>query len=647
MNSHSTAWHLPRPPIGSSVIPRIYLPKLMALNGYKPIADYGIIGDCRSAALVSRDGSIDWLCWPRFDSPSVFAALLDANKGGYWRVRARDVIDTRRSYVEGTNVLETEFRARGGRCVLTDCMVVSAPHEDRDLFHADHEILRRVECTEGEVEIESEFLARTGYATCRPRLRDRNAFGIEFDCNRGESWLRSTQRQDVRGCDAFSDFRLHAGETAWFSLSYNDESPGVIPPLGDLAQGRLDDTIAWWRAWSARCTYDGPWREQVLRSALALKSMIYAPSGAVIAAPTTSLPEIVGGPLNWDYRYCWLRDASLTTRALLGLGFRDEADAFIGWMLTTTDLTLPQLNVLYDVFGRQPGPERELHHLEGWGSSRPVRIGNAAADQLQLDVYGEVMDSVAQFIASGGELDGPSRRAVHGVARYVCENWNRPDHGIWEPRGTPRHHTHSRLLCWTALDRVLDLCEAQKLEKRDAALFRRVREEIRQQIVNRAWSPELRSYASTLRGHHMDASLLLFAWYGFEAADSERMQQTYQRIVARLRAGKNLLYRYRIDPPEGAFGICCFWEADYLALGGSSVEHASSFFEGLLEYANDLGLYAEEIDPHSGEALGNFPQAFTHVGMINAAITLNERLTGMESLAHRHQAIEAGRGHER
>jgi GH15 family glucan-1,4-alpha-glucosidase len=396
--------------------------------------------------------------------------------------------------------------------------------------------------------------------------------------------------------------------------------------------------LDWWQRWAKRARYDGPCREAIVRSALALKLLTYAPSGAIVAAATTSLPERLGSSLNWDYRYCWLRDASLTTRGLLGLGYWDEAEAFMSWMMQITSLTHPKIHILYSVFGQKAPKEQELMHLNGYRDSRPVRIGNDARGQLQLDVYGEVTDAAAQFVLHGRQFDRTTKDVLVALGRYVTENWQKPDEGIWEPRGGRQNHTHSRLLCWTALDRLTNLASQGALDGAPVEKFAQHREMIRRDIHQGGWNERLRSYVSVYGGNDLDASLLLLTWYGFESADSARMSSTYRAISRELRAGPSLLYRYRTTPPEGAFGICSFWEAEYLALGGGTLDAARDAFERLLSYRNDLGLLAEEIDPKTGDALGNFPQAFTHVGLISAAISLQEREEGKRQLPHRKEA---------
>ena len=598
------------------------------------IQDYAIIGDCRSAALVSREGSIDWLCWPRFDSASILGALLDPH-AGRWRIAPTDRFTTKRRYRDGTNVLETSLRTDTGAILLTDLMPVASEEDKRKILHPEHELLRLVECEEGELDVEMIFDPQPNY---RDGLLDGLSLGgsgCRIETGHGLLNLRSSLPLRVLADGTVYGRRLlRAGDALDFSLTFSQGGPAVFPPLGARTRAAIDRSVAWWRSWSGPLRYNGPSRPAVIRSALLLRLLFYAPSGAIIAAPTTSLPERLGAGLNWDYRYCWLRDASLTVRALLGLGCMNEAEAFVNWLLHSTRLTRPELRILYDIYGRTPHTERTLSHLSGYHSSQPVRIGNAAADQLQLDVYGEVIDAVTHFICAGGVLDRETRRMLCSFGDFVCRHWREADEGIWEPRSGRYHNTHSRVLCWTALDRLIDLHANGQLPEAPAAEFAIQREAIRCDVEERGWNPRLSSYAARLNGDDLDASLLLIPWYGFAKASSPRMRQTYALVRQRLGAGGGLLYRYRSDesPGEGAFGICSFWGAEYLALGGGTVEEAQRVFEGLLGYSNDLGLFAEEIDPNTGDALGNFPQAFTHVGLINAALSLTKRREGKEVL---------------
>ncbi len=590
------------------------------------IGDYAIIGDCRSAALVSLDGSIEWLCWPRFDSPSVFAAMLDREKGGFFSVRPVGDARVSRRYLESTNVLETTFRTDTGVLRLTDLMPVASEADKRTELLPEREILRRIECMEGEVAVEIACDPRPNYGRVIPHLRARGGLGV---------WYEHEGRALVVRCDLptelsedLSDVGIHAtmraGDRHYVSLVAAIGEPAVLPALGGHAEFRIQRSIDWWRTWADRCAYDGPYRDAVLRSALTLKLMEYAPSGAVVAAPTTSLPEGLGGVRNWDYRYCWLRDSSLTLQALFDLGYRLEGEAFLSWLLHTTSMTLPELQVLYDVYGETRLTEHTLDHLAGFAGSRPVRIGNDAHGQLQLDIYGEVVDAVYAFTTRGGRLDRGTRRMLAGFGETVCRRWAEPDEGIWEPRGGRRHNTYSKAMCWVALDRLCRLNDEGHLDV-PTARYRQVQREIRDAVETRGFNHEMASYVCTLGGDSVDASLLLLSRYGYADAASPRMRGTYERIRAAL-GTDGLLYRYRGDDDglpgqEGAFGICSFWAVSHLAQAGEH-ERAATAFEHILSFANDLGLFAEEIDPKTGAALGNFPQAFTHVGLIDAALQL-------------------------
>jgi GH15 family glucan-1,4-alpha-glucosidase len=596
---------------------------------YPPIDDYALIGDCRSAGLISRDGSLDWLCLPRFDSPSIFAAVLDAENGGRFLVRPVGGFRTQRRYLANTNVLETVFRTPTGACVLRDLMPVSSEEDKRAHLTPEQEVLRQLEGLEGEVEVEILYDPRPDYGRLCPSLEQRGALGLQCEVEGTSLTLRSELPLELtdgaRSARGLS--RIRSGESKYLSLTYSMEAPAVVPLLGEAARGRIERTVRWWQEWANRCTYEGPYRDAVVRSALTLKLMTYAPSGALVAAPTTSLPEAIGGVRNWDYRYCWLRDASFTLRALFNLGYREEAEAYIGWLLHATRLTWPELHVLYDVFGEAKLPERELPHLGGYAGSRPVRIGNDAHGQLQLDVYGEVINGAAQFLDRGGRFDRDTSRMLDGLGRTVCRRWREPDEGIWEGRSGRFHNTHSKVLCWVALDRLIEMHEAGYLEV-SVDLFRANRDEIRKEVESRGYNERIGSYTRTFDADEMDASLLTLPLYGYIEGTHPRMRSTCTRIHQKLARG-GLVYRYEagtddgLPPGEGAFGICSFWAVECVARGGN-VGAATRTFERLLSLANDVGLFAEEIDPDTGAALGNFPQAFTHIGLINAALTLAE-----------------------
>ena len=601
------------------------------------IQDYAIIGDCRAAALVSRYGAIDWLCWPRFDSPSIFAAILDRKKGGCWSISPVAHCDFVRAYIPGSNVLQTQFIGRSGRAILTDLMPVASEEFKRANMVPDHELLRQVECTEGELELDFDLHPRDSYGTKPARIHDLNALGLRIDTADGSYWLRSSVPLAIEADRIHSRLSLKQGQALQFSLTYAEESPTVLPALGDNQRAAIQRSIAWWQGWAAQSTYRGPYGDAVIRSALVLKLLAYAPSGAIAAAATTSLPERIGDALNWDYRYCWLRDASLTVRAFLGLGFLHEAVSFLDWLLHATRRTQPELRILYSMFGDIAPREQELNDLSGYFNSRPVRIGNDARQQLQLDVYGEVIDAAAQYAQRIERFDRTTRKVLVGLGKYVASHWDSSDEGIWEPRSGRQNHTYSRLMCWTALDRLLALDAKGALSGVPRQWFTSERDRIRNQIETRAWNQRLQSYVSDLDGEDFDATLLRLPWYGFEPANSERMLGTYRKVCETLSAGDGLLYRYRREPPEGAFGICGFWMIEYLALGGGTLEQAYRQFEQSLHRANDVGLFAEEIDPVSGDALGNFPQAFTHIGLISAALTIEEQERGKA-----HPAVHTG-----
>ena len=417
---------------------------------------------------------------------------------------------------------------------------------------------------------------------------------------------------------------VKAGQKIRFSLCYAKADIGVIAPLGQEADDRLRDTLDWWLNWSDQCVYEGPHRDTVIRSAITLKLMTFALSGAVLAAPTTSLPETIGAARNWDYRYCWLRDAALTMRTFTGLGFQDEASSFLQWLLHTTRLTWPELQVMYDVYGRTNLRERELQHLCGFRGSRPVRIGNGAYSQMQLDVYGGVLFAALDYVEKGGRLQADEARLLVGFGNTVCRQWRDPDSGIWEIRGPKRHYTFSKVMCWTALASLLELHERGCVHI-DVKTFRGEQDEIGRAIESRAFNQPLNSYVGELDGNWLDTALLLMGCLGYKNPGHPRMSATFDRLQERLGCN-GLLYRYEegtdnLPSREGAFGICSFWAIDNLARRGD-LDAAERAFEHLLSFSNDLGLFGEEIDPQTGEALGNFPQAFTHVGVINAAMAL-------------------------
>lgn len=598
---------------------------------YRPIEHYAAIGDSRSVALISPSGSIDWLCLPHFSGSAVFAALLDAHNGGTYALQPTQPFSTTRRYIGDSNVLETEFVTRDGSIVITDCMVLLPTARHYDELRPLAEILRLIAACRGEMELQLVCDPRPDFGRISGRFENRGCLGWAYCFRDQVMYLQGEVPLECRGGKRVeSRFKVAAGDRLCLSLAYTRRDIAVIPPLGADAVQRVRETRQRWQEWADRCTVKEPYRQLIVRSALALKMMTYSLSGAIVAAPTTSLPEVIGGIRNWDYRYCWLRDAALTLRALLDLGYSEEADFFIDWLLHATRLTWPRLDVMYDVYGETRLAERELHHFEGYRGSRPVRVGNDAHSQLQLDVYGSVIQSVYEFVERGGTLDIGEARCLAGFGREVCKGWRAADEGIWEERGERQHHTYSKIMCWVALDRLLKLSE-RGLVRVPVRRFEEQRNAIEADVECYGFNTSLNSYVACYAGETPDASLLLAARSGYRPADHPRMKGTFEFVDSTL-CIDGMLYRY---PPEtdglpgkeGTFGIASFWAVEYLALAGRLPE-ARSRFERLLGLANDLGLYAEEIDPETGSALGNFPQAFTHVGLINAAMALRSAEAG-------------------
>jgi GH15 family glucan-1,4-alpha-glucosidase len=619
------------------------MPGVSPSDAYVPIRDYAIIGDTRSAALVSRHGSIDWLCWPRFDSRSIFARILDANRGGYFSIQPSVPFKTERCYVDGTNVLETTFITDTGRSRVLDLMPALTEEKKADVLLPFRELLRRIECLDGEVPMVVTYMPRPDYGRAVPHLMPRN--GDTIACVNGpEVWcLRSDVPMKIvdRGI-ARAEVTVKKGERHDFALSYETHAPAVYARINGDGQIVIDETLAFWRNWSAQLRYDGPYRAQVMRSALTLKLLAYAPSGGIVAAPTTSLPELIGGIRNWDYRFCWLRDASFTVAALYDCGFETEGSAFVDWLLYATRLTQPSLQILYDVFGESRLPEAELDHLEGYRGSRPVRIGNAAHDQLQLDVYGEVLGAIEEYTERGARLNHDEKRLACNLAKVVMKRWREPDSGIWEKRGGRKDHVHAKIMCWAALDSAQRLAEKGRIEG-PVDQWRATKDEIKRVVLDRGFNRKLNAFVSEFDGDELDASLLYVSRVGFLDGDDPRILGTIDAIRRQL-GDDDLIRRYRsektddgLPPGEGAFLPCSFWLVEGLAIA-KRMDEASELFEKLLGRANDLGLLSEEASLPDGDLVGNFPQALTHIGLLNAALRLQR------PVARRGQGSEAESG---
>ena len=595
-------------------------------RSYPPIADYAVVGDCRTLALISRQGSVDWLCLPTTSGPAVFAAMLDRRHGGRFAIRPAGAFRTERRYLDATNVLETTFVTAEGRVRVTDLMPVNGMAGG---LEPERELLRIVEGVEGQVRMEVLYDPRPDYARAKARIVHRGAaLGWVFQ-HKGEAF-RLLSGVDLHpaqdGSGLFGQCVLRPGERVRLSLTHATHDMLVIPPMGEAADRRLERTAQWWRDWSAQCSFDGRHRDMALRSALTLKLLTYGLSGAVLAAATTSLPEAIGGGRNYDYRFCWLRDAATTLRAFSDLGFRNEGRAYLDWLLHSTRLTRPRLMVFYDVHGRSRASLRELGHFEGYRCSAPVRIGNDAVGQVQHDVYGSAIAAASTEVRCGGKLARDEQRLLVRYGRQVCATWRNPDSGLWEVPGPKRHYVHSKLLCWSALNELLRLHDDGDLRApRDE--FLRERQAVREAIETEGFRGG--AYVGAFGEDWVDASLLIMARLGFHDADHPRIVSTAERIWRELgRDGLLLRYLPEVDglgSREGAFGICGFWAVELLALQGDA-ERAEVVFSRAASLANDVGLLAEEYDPASGAALGNMPQAFTHAGLISAALTLSQKM---------------------
>lgn len=595
------------------------------------IQNYAFIGNGRSVALISQNGSIDWLCWPKFDSASLFGAILDDQAGGFWKIFPRSTTHSVRRYLDETNVLQTRFTTSSGTLCLTDFMTALSEEEKQRTLQPEHELIRELFCESGEVEIDIHFNPRPHYGQQAVILRDLGKLGIRFENQQSLTTLISDVPLTIGLDGAKTTLTLKKGEKRVFILTHAMEGPAVLPSLQWTAY-KLQSTLDWWNNWAAQCRYQGPYRKEVVRSALTLKLLSFAPSGAFIASPTTSLPEKLGSHLNWDYRFCWLRDAAFTVRALFSLGYQEDAIAFVSWLLHSTRLSLPKLNPLYDVYGKNTGKETFLSHLKGYANSQPVRIGNAAQNQIQHDCYGEVIDAVASLIKEGGPLDGETKKMLRNFGKYICKHWQEPDNGVWEYRESQEHYTYSKVMCWVALDRLIAMNEKRWMSKSLLKRFIKNRDSIRLEIEEKGWNAHLQSYTAILYGETLDASLMLMSFYGFEKTDSERMQNTYLKIKERLYASPTgLIYREeRSKGQEGAFLMCSFWNPEFLARGGGTLAEAKESFVRLCALANDVGLFAEEVDVETHDALGNFPQAFTHIALINAALAIEARERSIE-----------------
>jgi GH15 family glucan-1,4-alpha-glucosidase len=604
---------------------------------YKPINDYGLIGDMHGSALVGKDGSIDWCCIPRFDSPALFSSILDSNKGGFFKLAPTNVTDVSRRYRPNTNILETSFTTGSGSGVLIDFMPVHRhPAMPREALEVtDHQrVVRILHCTGGRLDFEMDCYPRFDYGTIVPHaslsspntgMAHGGADAVSVYCSARLTVVKDGFRS--RGA-IFEREKLYATVSNQPTFSHRSEP---LTPAG--LEQELSKTSTFWEGWSAQCTFQGEHRDAVLRSALTLKALTYAPSGGIVAAPTTSLPESLGGARNWDYRYTWIRDATFALYALSIIGFTAEARAFKDWLEWSTSGRARDLQVMYGLGGERRLTETEIPELDGYQRSRPVRIGNGAYSQFQLDIYGEIMDSAHIFRKFGGSMDPEYWEYLRRVVNFVIDHWREPDEGIWETRGGRQHFVFSKVMCWVAMDRAIKAATSLGLPG-DVDAWRAVRAEIWNEVMAKGYSPARQSFVQCYGNTNLDAANLMLPLVGFIPATDPKMRSTIRAIQKELTNQQGFVYRYKdfddgLGGNEGSFTICTFWLADNLIHMGE-LDEARKLFDSAMGCANDLGLLSEEFDSETGNMLGNFPQAFSHLAMINTAVLLQQAVNAAE-----------------
>ncbi|MBY0229436.1 MAG: glycoside hydrolase family 15 protein [Gemmataceae bacterium] len=579
------------------------------------IEDYALLGDCQTCALVARDGSVDWMCVPDFDSPACFAALLGTAEQGRWIIAPEGGEPAGRSYRDGTLALETRFRAPGGEMALIDCMPIRSREAD---------LVRIAACTAGRVRVRMELVPRFDYGSLAPWIR-LNGRGAQAVAGPDALLLETPAPLEKAEGRLTAEFVLEAGQRMPFALRYHRSHLPAPEPLD--AEEAVSATEMWWRDWVGRCTYEGEWRDAVVRSLVTLKGLTYAPTGGIVAAATASLPERIGGVRNWDYRYCWVRDATFTLQALMENGYVGEARAWRDWLFRAVAGDPSQMSSMYGVDGRRRLPELELPWLPGYEGSKPVRVGNAAHRQFQLDVFGEAVDSFYQAACAGVEPHEDAERMRRVLADHLAEAWKEPDEGIWEVRGPRRHFVHSKVMAWVAFDRLARSVRRFGLEG-PADEWRRQADEIHAEVCEKGFDARRNTFVQHYGAEALDASLLMIPLVGFLPAEDPRVAGTVDAVRREL-AKDGFLARYPtrtgvdgLPPGEGAFLACSFWLADCLHLLGRE-EEARELFGRLLGLRNDVGLLAEQYDPSARRMLGNFPQAFSHVGLVNTAGNLS------------------------
>jgi len=599
---------------------------------YKKISDYSLIGDLVTCALVGNDGSIDWYCLPHINSSSVFAAVLDIEKGGHFCIQPCGKFKSSQQYLKNTNVLETGFKTATGTMKITDFMPVK--HMARPYENTFPTLIRQVTCSRGSVEMNVSFKPKFNYALGRTALRKTDD-GARAENNGEFLALTSAVKLETQKDEAIGTYNLNEGETLWFVLQYNDERK----LSAENCENSLKTTIAFWQSWVVDSDvyqietglFKSPWKDIIIRSGLVLKLLIQDMTGAICAAATTSLPEHIGGPRNWDYRFNWIRDAAFTVRALYKLGYVNEARKNLQWFMkiATENVAPEDIQVMYGLNGEKDLTEIELTHLSGHRDSRPVRIGNGAAKQRQLDIYGELVNVFYETTRFGMDITDSEWHLVTKIVEYVCKIWKETDAGIWEVRGGYQHFVHSKLMCWVALDRGIKIAEKQGKEC-PREQWEKIREEIKSEILEKGYNNDLGSFVQAYGSRNLDATSLLIPIYKLLPFDDQRVQGTVKAILDNLTTKNGLVYRYKAEETadglaggEGCFLICSFWLIDVLAYSGR-IDEAKEILLKMLDYASPTGLLSEEIDPETGEALGNYPQAYSHIGLINSALYIEK-----------------------
>ncbi|MEE8401399.1 MAG: glycoside hydrolase family 15 protein [Candidatus Hydrothermarchaeaceae archaeon] len=602
------------------------------MREFKKLEDYGIIGSLDTCALVGKDGSIDWCCFPHIESPSIFAGILDINKGGHFVVQPKGSFNSRQNYIKNTNILETEFRTSSGRVTLTDFMPMRRGHEAG--IHELQAIYRKIAGAEGQVKMEVDFSPRFDYARSKTTL-EATEWGILARGENDKACITSPFKLKTSRESAFGSFTAKEGEDVWMVLQYGIDI--AIDPK--VCEEALKNTIGYWTDWvhncqSSKCIFGGPLHDLIVRSGLVLKLLTHHETGAICAAPTTSLPEEIGGTRNWDYRFNWVRDSAFTVQALYNLGHIDEAKKYLKWFMDICKGAHEphEIQIMYGLHGEQDLEEKELGHLSGYRNSRPVRIGNGAAKQKQLDIYGELLNAFYGLTQYGEDITEDDWDYIVKIVDYVCNVWDTKDSGIWEARSGPKHYVYSKLMCWVAVDRGIKIAKSGKFDV-PLKRWKDSRDKIKNTLLKKGFSKKLNSFVQSFDSEILDATSLLIPMEGLLGFDDPRVQATIDATIEGLTSEEGLVFRYKgedgLPGKEGAFTLCTFWLVNALTLSGRILE-AEKIFKSVLKHASPLGLFSEEIDPETGAQLGNFPQAFSHIGLINSALYLGKAKGGAQ-----------------